>query len=504
MSRFTTAILALVAIAFTSCDTTQKATTPEVPQLPLDQRLTSETVTRAAIESHIAYLASDEMAGRDTPSDELNIAARYLSTNLMRYGVKPVPGNDGYFQRVPMNQTVPATEGKITIGDEVLEINKDFVMLRGDNMDMTADMVFVNRGAEEDYADIEVSGKIAVALCGFEGQESPQQWFFAARDKRAIAEEKGAAALVEVYNNTQLPFNFLIQFLSQPRTSLDDGSGTTFPHLWMSTSNETAVKAVQESTPSGGIMLAGYESNEILTYNVVGMIEGTDPALKDEYIIYSAHYDHVGIGRPVEGDSIYNGARDNAVGSTTVLLAAENIAKYPTRRSALLIFFTGEEKGLLGSSYYADNPLIPLDKVMYCFNSDNAGYNDTSRASIIGLTRTTAQPIIEKACTTFGLDAMEDAAPEQNLFDRSDNVNFAAKGVPAPTYSLGYTGFDDAINKYYHQPADDPQSLDYNYLEKFFKSYIYSARMIANHDTKLFWVEGDKYYDVGKELYGMD
>ena len=343
-----------------------------------------------------------------------------------------------------------------------------------------------------------------MAFCGFEGQESPQQWFFAAKEKREMAQAKGAKALVEIYNNAQLPFNFLINFLSQPRTGLDDGSGTSYPHLWMNASNEAAIEELKLATQTASISLDGFSDEKFNTYNVVGMLEGTDPVLKDEYIIYSAHYDHVGIGRPVEGDSIYNGARDNAVGSTTVLCAAENISMYPTRRSSLFIFFTGEEKGLLGSSYYADNPLIPLDKVMYCFNSDNAGYNDTSRVSIIGLTRTSAQPLIEKACAAFGLDAMEDGVPEQNLFDRSDNVNFAAKGVPAPTFSLGYTAFDDAINKYYHQPADDAQSLDYDYLLKFFRSYVYSCRLIANHDKKLFWNEGDKYEEVGKELYGME
>jgi Zn-dependent M28 family amino/carboxypeptidase len=216
------------------------------------------------------------------------------------------------------------------------------------------------------------------------------------------------------------------------------------------------------------LKVEGIQVEPVKTYNVVGMVEGSDPVLKEEYIIYSAHYDHVGIGRADErGDSIYNGARDNAVGTVTVLSAAENLAKYPTKRSALFIFFTGEEKGLLGSHYYANNPAIPLDKVTYCFNSDNGGYNDTSRATIIGLTRTEAQPLIEKACNAFGLDAAEDAAPEQGLFDRSDNVNFAKKGVPAPSFSLGFTAFDDEINKYYHQPSDSPASLDYVYLTKY-------------------------------------
>ena len=175
----------------------------------------------------------------------------------------------------------------------------------------------------------------------------------------------------------------------------------------------------------------------------------------------------MGIGQPDEsGDTIYNGARDNAVGVTTVLSMAENMAKYPTKRSALFILFTAEEKGLIGSKYYVENPIVPLDQMVYCFNSDNGGYNDTSVATIVGLTRTTAQQNIENATSTFGLKAMEDPAPEQGLFNRSDNVHFAKKGIPSPTFSLGFTNFADAT-KYYHRPNDEADTLDYDYLLKF-------------------------------------
>jgi aminopeptidase YwaD len=240
----------------------------------------------------------------------------------------------------------------------------------------------------------------------------------------------------------------------------------------------------------------------ILSQNVIGIAEGTDPKLKNEYIIYSAHYDHVGIGTPDEsGDTIYNGARDNAVGTTTVLSMAENLVKYPTKRSALFILFTGEEKGLLGSSYYVDHPVLPLNQMVYCFNSDNAGYNDTSVATIVGLERTTAAGHIKNAATAFGLRATDDPAPEQGLFDRSDNVHFAKKGIPAPTYSLGFTSFDGDVTKYYHRPGDEAETLDYDYLYKFFSSYVLAGRLIANDPVTPFWVKNDKYEMAGKELY---
>ena len=108
---------------------------------------------------------------------------------------------------------------------------------------------------------------------------------------------------------------------------------------------------------------------------------------------------------------------------------------------------------------------------------------------------------IETAASEFGLTAIDDPAPEQNLFDRSDNVKFAAKGIPSPTYSMGFNAFDDEIYKYYHQVTDNPDNVDYDYLVKFFKSYVLSSRLIANDPITPFWTEGDKYYEAGIELY---
>jgi Zn-dependent M28 family amino/carboxypeptidase len=139
--------------------------------------------------------------------------------------------------------------------------------------------------------------------------------------------------------------------------------------------------------------------------------------------------------------------------------------------------------------------------MVYCFNSDNGGYNDTSLTTIVGLGRTTAEQHIVDASAAFGLKAIDDPAGEQGLFDRSDNVNFAKKGVPAPTFSMGFTAFDDEIFKYYHQTRDNPESIDYDYLEKFFSAYVMSCRLIANDAKTPFWVKGDKYYEAGKSLY---
>lgn len=281
------------------------------------------------------------------------------------------------------------------------------------------------------------------------------------------------------------------------------GSESVLPHFWVNASDPEVVNLFKQPL-TAEIETKGIDNNRFNVKNVVGIVEGTDPKLKDEYIIYSAHYDHVGIGAPdARGDSIYNGARDNAAGTAAVLNAAANIAKFPTKRSALFVLFTGEEKGLLGSAHFVDNSPVPLDKIAYCFNIDGAGYNNTKVITVIGLERTTVRKHFETACKTFKLQAIKDRMPEQNLFDRSDNVNFARMGIPAPTFSLGITSFDKEITKYYHQAADNPDSVDYKYLTKYCKSFIYAGRLIANDPSKHFWVEGDKYYNAGVELYGQ-
>lgn len=238
----------------------------------------------------------------------------------------------------------------------------------------------------------------------------------------------------------------------------------------------------------------------------MGFIEGTDQKLKNQFIVLSAHYDHVGVAaqpKMEEGklDSIYNGARDNAIGVTAVINAARYFALHPPKRSILFVTYTGEEMGLLGSSYFADHPPIPLKQLVYNLNIDNASYNDTSRVTVVGLGRTSADADIEKASKAYGLASMPDPAPEQNLFDRSDNVSLAAKGIPAPTFSLGIKKFDETITNRYHQLSDEVSNMDLNYSMKYIKSFVLAARNIANNPAQPRWRKGDKYEELWKALF---
>jgi len=471
-----------------------------------DKKLTDATLSKNKIEAHLHFLASDELRGRNTPSPEQVIAAKYLATQLRSYGVKPLPQYPNYLQPVKMKKKSRPQKVNLSYANKQFKFIKNTLLLDGANADLNQEAVFINHGTEADFDKINVKGKIAVAICGDGQTNSAQKWFRFANEKRALARKKGAIALVELYRNQQLPWKVLAQYLaggSSTSVSLSESSGKPFTHIWLNDPKFEEVDFWKKSkSQKSQIQINGSNIKQFDTYNIVGYVEGSDAKLKEEYVVYSAHYDHIGVGKPnAKGDSIYNGARDNAVGTVTVLGAAENLAKYPTKRSALFVMFTGEEKGLLGSRWFVNHSPIALDKLVYCFNSDNGGYNDTKVATIVGLERTTANVYIKKACKAYGLEAIDDPAKEQGLFDRSDNVNFARKGIPAPTYSLGFRAFDAEIMKYYHQAADQADNLDYDYLYKFFGSYIYSCRLIGNAATRPFWKKGDKYYEAGKKLY---
>lgn len=463
--------------------------------------LVRSTVFKSDIESHIYFLASDELKGRQTGTHELDIAAAYIANNLRSYNVKPAGKDGSFYQNVPMENTSAPSSIKLNVNEQSFD---KFLAMSVQNFTYDGDAVFLGFGSEEDFKNNVVEGKLVIVKAGTEETSNMQAKYYAGRKKRSLAMENGAVGLVELTDADENMWSRYAHYFNEGKTGLKtEEKEAQFVHVWMLDKELNGAAKLSESKMlQSSLHISGIEKKEFSSRNVVAYLEGTDPKLKEEYIIYSAHYDHNGVGKPnAQNDSIYNGARDNAVGTVTVLSVAENLAKYPPKRSSLFILFTGEEKGLLGSTYYAENPVIPLNKVVYCFNSDNGGYNDTSKVTIFGLNRTTVAHHILAGAKEFGLTAIDDPAPEQNLFDRSDNVNFAKKGVPAPTYSMGFTSFNEEITKTYHQVTDNPDTVDYDYLEKFFKSYVLTSRLIANDPETPFWTEGDKYYDAGMELY---
>jgi hypothetical protein len=460
-------------------------------------------VTAAELEAHLSFLASDEMRGRDTGSPEIDIAANYIATQLKLSGVKPGSGAS-YFQEVQLQRINPPTSAEIVIGSDVLKLKDDFLFLSGGSANLEKDIVFVGFGTPEDFQKVDVKDKIVVAYAGVPTSKNPVQAIFTdGPQKNRMAISHGAAALIEIMTLPGVPWPGIANYLSAERMVTKTETAAEFPHLLLRNVDLPGVQALKESkTSKGSIVINAGNLGPVITKNVLGIIEGSDPTLKQEWIVISAHYDHVGVKKSVNNpDSIYNGARDNAIGTVALLEAAKFLSQNKPKRSILFLALTAEEKGLRGSEWYSEHPIIPLNKTVLNFNCDGAGYNDTTIATIIDFNRTSVDPLLLKACQTFGLTLKGDPAPEQNLYERSDNVNFAAKGVPAVNISPGIKAFDPELFKYYHQPADEVSSLNMHYLEKFFRAYVYASYLLANDPQRPAWVKGDKFEDVGKRLY---
>lgn len=313
----------------------------------------------------------------------------------------------------------------------------------------------------------------------------------------------GAVGLVERYWQPIADWELARHYYSGPRSP--DALDSLLP-VFLVHDPGGELPSVVKNSMNTTIMVSGNDLMNVPAKNVMGWIEGTDPQLKNQFLVLSAHYDHIGVA-PVpkmeEGklDSICNGARDNAIGVTGVINTAKYFAQHPAKRSILFIAFTGEEMGLLGSKYYAAHPTIELEKLVYNLNIDNGGYNDTSRVNVVGLGRTSADDDIKKACSAYGLNLFGDPAPEQNFFDRSDNASFAAKGVPAPSFGMGVNKLDETIFRRYHQLSDEIGDIDLAYVVKYMKCYILAAKYIADNPAQPRWKQGDKDEAAWKKLY---
>ncbi|MEZ0541561.1 M28 family peptidase [Fibrella arboris] len=495
--------------------------TPGIAQLSKAGKRTNTTVTstaalpeaqlsRAELESHLRFIASDELQGRRTGSAGNMAAARYLAEQFRQLGLKPASDNNSYYQPVALQRTQPTASGTIRFGADSLTVGKQFVVVAGGAMSQTAESVYVGYGlTAEDYAGKDVKGKFVVTQVGSAEAKSPRDLISAMTAKRKLASERGASGIIELFASPATPWTFANRFFNSEQLSIPVAEApgqTPILHIWAD--NGKGQLAGLKDNKAVTVRTSGRAAQPVNAVNVAGIVEGTDPALQSEYILLTAHYDHIGTAKAGTGsvtaaDTIYNGARDNGMGTVALLAAAKTLMAQHPKRSVIIVALTGEEVGLLGSRYYAEHPLVPLKQTIFNFNIDGAGYNDTSIISVIGLERTGAKAEIEQAAAQFGLGVFAEPAPEQGLFDRSDNVSFAAKGVPAPTLSEGFKAFDEELMKNYHQVSDNPDTIDYDYLLKFCQTYARAARLIADRKTRPVWIAGDKYEAAGKALYGQ-
>ncbi len=496
------------------------------------------------LQAHLEFLADDLLEGRDTGSRGARLASMYIATQFERYGLSGAGEKGTYFQTVPLSEyrVKPESAVLVEVDGEMIPLKymDDFVVTGMSNgTPATYELTYAGFGIKadeydyDDYAGLDVAGKAAVYVSGepksddeafFEGEKRTR--YSSGREKRKAAEKAGAGGSLGVVRKDQLtafPWERLQGFLTRPRVRLsqpdDSGSVPELPsvlvhadaaELIFAGSGHSYSDIDQEATAGKTTTFAmqkkvtfdiRFDKRDFNDRNVVGFLEGSDEELKSELIVFSAHYDHVGIGRPVAGDSIYNGAADNASGVSGLLELAEALSSLPKapKRSLLFLAVTAEEKGLLGSRYYVAHPFFPLAQTAANFNLDMLGISDTTGIVVYGIDRSTLGEPMRRAAARFGLQIYPDDMPEQRIFYRSDHYNFAVKGVPTiyPSYGVNRQTMPE-VAKYYHRPSDDPglQALNYRLMQRHVQMVFQAALWVANADDSPQWHAGDEFEKI--------
>ena len=519
----------------------------EPVQSPLEQGLA--LIDRDGIETHLKYLADDALMGRMTGTPAYDEAAAYVAGHFEEIGLEP-GGDDGWYQQVPMlARRINADSARFVFHQDDVEKaqrwKEDFVM-RGDTVrpetEITAEVVFAGFGVHapdmdySDYDGIDVEGKI-VAVFGGAPDRFPhnERAFYSSRlTKAEAAVSRGAVGFVGLRSRTDQK-RYTWKRLSEnagvrPGMSWVNLSGEAanyFPELQGGAvlnvppahelfkrapiSFEQALDAADASTPLSTplgteITLARKTDHESITSpNIIGILRGSDPELADEYVVFTAHLDHVGTGVPVDGDTIYNGMYDNAMGISLFIETARAFAAMsePPRRSILFIALTGEERGLVGSDYYAHYPTVPSDSLVANINLDMPLLlYPLADVIAFGAEHSSLEQTISQVVTEEDFELAADPIPEEVIFIRSDQYSFVKKGVPSVFLVPGFTSTDSTIDggalfkeflqTHYHQPSDDlSRPIDWGSALRFARANVRIGHAVAEADERPTWNEGD-------------
>lgn len=513
-------------------------------------------ITAEKLRSHIAVLAHDSLEGRGPSSVGDKKATAYIVSQFKKFGLKPAGEKGTFIQKVPLVGVTVDQSTNLKIGNSQehmdLKYSTDFVATTGSYEPMiefrNVELVFVGFGivAPEqnwnDYKNVDVRGKILVMLNNDPSSDDPK--FFAGKGrtyygrwtyKYEIAAEQGALGAIVIHTTPSAGYRYEViqNSWSREMFDLDEKSAVNTLKLKAWTTEEATKKYLRLAgysldslillAQSGsfkpiplGITLNGTMKSDIKrieTNNIIGKVEGSDPLLKDQYVIFTSHYDHFGIGRPINGDSIYNGALDNASGTSLMLNLAETFSslKEKPKRSLLFAAVAAEEQGLLGSKYYANNPTVPTKKIAANINTDVINIvGPTSDVSFQGSDRSSLGNDLAAIGKEMNFTVQPDRAPEQGGFFRSDHFSFAKVGIPAMSMGGGSTviGVDTAFvrkirergGKIYHQPSDELYD-DWNYDGALQQAEIVIrlAWRVATIIEMPYWNSGDQFELVRKK-----
>jgi Zn-dependent M28 family amino/carboxypeptidase len=479
--------------------------------MPLAAQQPAGRVTTAEIDGHLRYLSSDLLEGRAPATRGGALTSAYIEAQLRAFGLQPGM-NGSYIQTVPID-VVGTEAGSMRVAasgkaNRTLRYPEDVVVWAGSAngpVGASAEVVFAGYGATapefrwDDFKDVDVRGKILLVLVNDPPAPAGEPNHFGGRAmtwygrwpyKFEEAERRGAAGLLLVHTTEEAgyPWHTVVGSWAKEQRMLPRPANAPAPlgfRAWIQDTvaasmlrqagldlaalRRRAARRDFRPVPTGITVSVDFRRTaaSLQSDNVVGVLPGADPALKDEHVVFSAHWDHLGIGPAVNGDSIYNGALDNASGVADLLGAARAAAEMPRpKRSLLFVFVTAEESGLLGSEFFAQNPPVPVRNLIANLNVD--GGNLLGKATsfrVLGDTKSTLGPRLAAMLGRSGWTTVPDPHPERGGFYRSDHFSFARFGVPSVSIAAGtdYEGRDaqwglqqaeDYTAYRYHQPSD--------------------------------------------------
>lgn len=502
-----------------------------------------------AIRAHVRFLADDLLEGRAAGTRGYDLAARYVAANFEAMGLEPAGGRRTYYQPVPLLQSELVSEkSSVTLiqggSRRVLETDVEVIVARSfqpGRQAVQAPMAFVGFGVSapeleyDDYAGMDVAGKIAVMLSGAPSSFPKDQraYYSSARVKSDRAVRGGAVGIVTLLtpgDERRVPWSVIVNESRFPAMSWLDAQGKPSPvhpeiqgaALVSPEAAETVLAsapqpfeailaAAKRGSPPSFVLTGEMEIvtlsrlERIESANVAALLRGSDPRLQDEYLVYTAHLDHVGVGTPVDGDAIYNGAYDNASGAAVLLEVARAFSQLDPRprRSILFLAVTAEESGLLGSDYFTEHPTIPLESIVANLNMDMVLMQHPLVDFVaFGGEHSTLGDVAGKIARDMGLKVSPDFMPEEVVFVRSDQFSFVKKGMPAlfvfPGLETGAAGVDGArvFGKWmatrYHKPQDDAlQDMDFGAGAQYARLQFRLGLAIAEAPDRPRWNRGD-------------
>jgi Zn-dependent M28 family amino/carboxypeptidase len=504
-------------------------------------------VSADRVKAHVAYLASDRLEGRGPGTRGEFLTTEYLATQFEKAGLKPMGKRGTYFQPVPLvrvvtspKSTLRAVKGGKTLDIPCEEGFSGTSQTQKELEEFDAEAVFVGHGITapefgwDDYKGIDVKGKVVVLFTNEPPSDDPK--FFGGKAltyygrwtyKYEEAARRGAKACFIIHTNETAGYPYsVVRPLDGAQLKREAGQPALAFAGWITSrqgdkllglSGRTVEGALKAADTKGfeayslGVKLKGHfptRVEKMISNNVVGMVEGSDPKLKSEAVVFTAHWDHLGVGRVVLGDAIYNGAADNATGCGLLieLARAWSAQKPRPKRSAIFLAVTAEEKGLLGSLYYSRNPLVPLGKTALNLNFDMILPLGVPESVVVtGAERTTAWPAVHAAAKKNRLEIEADQRAHLGIFYRSDHFSMAQAGIPAFSVSAGMKvagkpkdfaakALKEFNDKAYHSPQDELKAeWDFSGFPVLGRFALDVARAVADADELPTWNPGDEF-----------